>query len=343
MANWISSKLKAAENILHQIDQQAAESLRKNEKLRSDELGIHDAPAAKSGSVVSLKNQLKKKPSENNDYHGKLHSDPNFTTAPKSSPTPTLADADWTQLLSSPTHSIASASGGDHGNGARGFNKNGRKHKDLLLSDVKRNHKTGTSGSRSLQRLNSVKLTRKTSDDGMGFTSERHSTDGKPLVEKNDKANQQHQHTFNYRDISPPESLQEDNKTLPMPVSDLDNAKIAPDVVPGQLRGAMKARHGLNSLSGNSKSDDFKRGSSISDGSSESDTDSGSSYDSESEHEREERRKKRERVLAEKAAAIAINAIREKENMVAKLEGEKQSLEKILEERAYQQAQEVMS
>ncbi|KOM47474.1 hypothetical protein LR48_Vigan07g117800 [Vigna angularis] len=82
-------------------------------------------------------------------------------------------------------------------------------------------------------------------------------------------------------------------------------------------------RHELNSISGNSISDDLKRGSPMaSDGGSDSDTDSGSTSDSESEHEREERRKRRERILAEKAAAKAINAIKERENMVAKLEGE---------------------
>ncbi|XP_061359516.1 golgin candidate 2 [Gastrolobium bilobum] len=388
MANWISSKLKAAENILHQIDQQAAESLRKNERLRSEEPSI-DAPA-KSGSGVSLKDQLKKKPPENNDYHGKLRSDSNFSvlkttsTAPKLSPksSPTLTDADWTELLSSPSPSIASSSGGNHSNGsraARGLSNNNRKQKSLssglLVSDVKRNSKSGNSGSRSLQKLDSVKevkLSRKTSDDGKDSASsgstERHSnveseTDGKWMggqeyaskdcseklvVEANDKANEENDVRLTYnRDFSPPESLQEDNKNLAaetIPVTGVDKvheAKIAVDVVRGQLRSAIKGRHGLNSVSGNSTPDDLKRASSMeSDRSSDSDTDSGSTSDSESEHEREERRKMREKILAEEAAAKARNAIKERENMVAKLEGEKQSLEKILEERAKQQAQE---
>ncbi|KAK3029957.1 hypothetical protein RJ639_037912 [Escallonia herrerae] len=72
----------------------------------------------------------------------------------------------------------------------------------------------------------------------------------------------------------------------------------------------------------------------------DSDSDSGSTSDSEDEPEREERRRRREQILAERAAAKAIEAIKERENMFARLEGEKESLEKILEERAKQQAQE---
>lgn len=381
MANWISSKLKAAESILHQIDQQAAESLRKNEGFQSEEPSI-DAPA-KSVSGVPLKDQFKKKPLERNDYRGKLRSDPNFNglkataSAPKLSPKsgPTLTDDDWTELLSAPAQPIVSASGGNHGNGLpvpRGLSRNNsRKQKGLssgsLVSDVKRNPRNGKSGPRSLQKSDSgkeVKLSGKPSDDGKESTSststERNSaveseTDGKwgkgleyadndssekPVVKE--KGNEENEHRFNYRDISPPEPLQEDDQTLAweaipaLGVDQVQEAKIVADVDGSQLRSAIKGRHDLNSISG-----DLKRSSSMaSDGSSDSDTDSGSTSDSESEHEREERRKRRERILAEKAAAKAINAIKERENMVAKLEGEKQSLEKILEERAKQQAQE---
>ncbi|XP_058195650.1 golgin candidate 2 [Rhododendron vialii] len=80
--------------------------------------------------------------------------------------------------------------------------------------------------------------------------------------------------------------------------------------------------------------------SSLSDGGSASETDSTSTSDSEIEREKEERRRRKAQILAEKAAAKALEAIKERENMVARLEGEKQSLEKILEERANQQAQE---
>lgn len=75
---------------------------------------------------------------------------------------------------------------------------------------------------------------------------------------------------------------------------------------------------------------------------SDTDSDSNSTTDSESEREREEKRRRREQILAEKAAAKAVDAIKERENLVARPEGEKQSLYKILEERARQQAQEVI-
>ncbi|XP_019433699.1 PREDICTED: golgin candidate 2-like isoform X1 [Lupinus angustifolius] len=378
MANWISSKLKVAENLLHQIDQQAAESLRKNENLRSDELSIDYAPA-KPGSSVSLKNQLKKKTADNNnDYRGKLHSDHNFNvlkttvpTSPKSKPTPTLTDADWTELLSSPNQSFGTRGDPNHGNGVsgtRGLSRNySRKQKSSssvsLVSDVKRNPK---SGSRSLQRLNSVKEVKLSgkgsSDDGKDSIStssgstERISnveseTDARGSVDKlvdetNDKGNEENDFSYSYRECSPQEDLQEENRSLgaeTMPVSVVDKvheAKMSGDVGHGQLRSSI-SRNELNAVSRNSTSNGLRRVSSMaSDGSPVSDSDSGSTSDSESEHEREERRKKRERVLAEKAAAKAINAIKERENMVAKLEGEKQSLEKILEERAKQQAQE---
>ncbi|KAF1874441.1 hypothetical protein Lal_00029868 [Lupinus albus] len=370
MANWISSKLK--------IDQQAAESLRKNEKLRSNELSIDYAPA-KPGSSVSLKNQLKKKTADNNnDYHGKLHSDPNFNvlkntvpTSPKSNPTPTLTDADWTELLSSPNQSFGTRGNPNHGSGVsgtRGLSRNNsRKQKSSssvsLVSNVKRNPE---SGSRSLQKLNSVKEVKlsgkDSSDEGKDSISTssdstkrisnvESETDGKGSVEKlvdktNDKGNEENDLSFNYREFSPQADLQEENRSLAaetMPVSVVDKvheAKMAGDVGHGQLRSAT-SRNLLNAVSRSSTSNGLRRVSSMaSDGSSVSDSDSGSTSGSESEHEREERRKKRERVLAEKAAAKAINAIKERENLVAKLEGEKQSLEKILEERAKQQAQE---
>ncbi|CAA2971354.1 golgin candidate 2 [Olea europaea subsp. europaea] len=65
MAHWISSKLKAAETLLHQIDQQAAESLGKDEKPRSNEkLGLETSPS--TGKTRSLINkQLRKTVPEN--------------------------------------------------------------------------------------------------------------------------------------------------------------------------------------------------------------------------------------------------------------------------------------
>jgi len=301
-------------------------------------------------------------------------------SAPKLSPKsgPTLTDDDWTELLSAPalTQSTASASGSNHGNGLpapRVLSRNSsRKLKGLSsassVSDVRKNARSGNIGPRSFQKSDYAKehkLGGKASDDGKESISStstgRNSaveseTDGKwgkePKYSDKDssekllieeKGNEENEHRFNYRDISPPESLQEVDQTLPaetaLGIDKVQEPKIVVDFDGSQLRSAIKERHELNSIS-----DDLKRGSPMaSEGTSDSDTDSGSTYDSESEHEREERRKRRERILAEKAAAKAINAIKERENMVAKLEGEKESLEKILEERAKEQAQEVTS
>lgn len=364
MANWISSKLKAAENILHQIDQQAADSLRKNnERLQLEEQSSSiDAPP-KSGSGVPLKDQFKKKkknklPTDNNDYNGKLRSDPLKTTTatalPKSSNPHTITDGDWTQLLSSPSASNAVPA-------PRILRQNSSKLKTLSVSDIKRNHKTANTSSTSLQRLDSLKgenFSGKSSDDGKESTSSSASTDRQSNVESETDAKStrgqesvsnntsdkpvvetkvDHGHPLN----SPELLLEEDRKAIPVRgVDKVREAKFPVDVG-SQLKTVIKGRRQLNSMSANSTSNDLKRGSSMaSDGSSDSDTDSGSTSDSESEHEREERRKKRERILAERAAAKAINVIKEKENIVAKLEGEKESLEKILEERAKQQAQE---
>lgn len=354
MANWISSKLKAAENILHQIDQQAADSLGKNnERLQLEEQSSIDSPP-KPGSGVPLKDQFKnknkkKKNNNNNDFNVKLRSDPLKTTTalslPKSSNPPTISDGDWTQLLSSPSASNPVPA-------PRILRQNSNKLKTLSVSDIKRNHKTGNT---SLQRLDSLKGSNfigKSSDDGKSIVeSETHSTStiGQDSVRNNtsDKppvvdTKEDHGHPLNITDFSSPPLLLQDDRNFvadAIPVRGVDKVREAK--FPIDVGSQLKRRLELNSMSGNSTSNDLKTGSSMaSDGSSDSDMESGSTSDSESEHEREERRKKRERILAERAAAKAINAIKEKENIVAKLEGEKESLEKILEERAKQQAQE---
>ncbi|KAH1083184.1 hypothetical protein J1N35_022945 [Gossypium stocksii] len=74
MTNWISSKLKVDETLLQQIYQQAAKSLGKNEKQLSNEITL-DTPTKLSGGV-SLKNRIKRKPQDNNDYQGKLFNGP---------------------------------------------------------------------------------------------------------------------------------------------------------------------------------------------------------------------------------------------------------------------------
>jgi hypothetical protein len=71
----------------------------------------------------------------------------------------------------------------------------------------------------------------------------------------------------------------------------------------------------------------------------ENESDSDSSYDSDEERKRrEERQKRREQRLAE----LAAKAIREKEELVGRMEGEKRSLERVLQEREREQAQQVL-
>ncbi|ERN00611.1 hypothetical protein AMTR_s00091p00096420 [Amborella trichopoda] len=115
MAGWISSKLKVAETFLQQIDQQAAESLGKNEKSPSHE-SIDDV--LRRAETVPLKDQLKKKSSDThynsnvnllpraNHDPGKQHSTRKKlekpARKPTSRPSPILTEADWTELLGAP-------------------------------------------------------------------------------------------------------------------------------------------------------------------------------------------------------------------------------------------------
>ncbi|WRX19022.1 hypothetical protein QQP08_011509 [Theobroma cacao] len=406
MANWISSKLKVAETLLQQIDQQAAESLGKNEKAPSDEIKF-DTPTKTTG-VVSLKDQLKKKSQENNDYQGKLFSDPNAnlsynnnnnnhnnnnnsvhvsnrdkevsSTKAPSKPKSTLTDSDWTELLSTPSQATSST-GNNRSNGVsgiRGLRKDARKKgnlgSNLSVLEGKRNQKSNVNVIKSVRKRDIVlgnKLNGKPSDGEESSSSGRPSSvdiqiDGKNLegleldhkdttasfkVKLKDEINGENGWQLDSKDLSSnvegfSRSLNKNHSFQKM--MELGKADGLPDVKIGmadahdQLRSTVSGKSKSIGASRSSVSDDVKRVSqSTSDGSSDSDSDSGSTSDSESEHEREERRRRKERILAEKAAAKAVEAIKERENMVARLEGEKQSLEKILEERAKQQAQEV--
>lgn len=397
-------------NARAQIDQQAAESLKKNEKSQIDELNFDHETKTGVGLPLNLKDQLKKKTQENIDFHGKLSSDPTLKIlslgnnknessssssnsisnspkevvgTPKSSPKPkaTLTDSDWTQLLSTPsqpTTSGAPVRGNGH-SGIRGLRKDGRKQAGVASVSVglegrrNQNQKIGSSVSKPVRRTNSVegkKLNGKASDgDESGFSDSARRSSGvemqrdggkflegreldhkevrvRPLLKPNDKGNE-HNGSLNLKS-----SLRSVNKNpIPQPelvsgVGKLDGVsdvktKMADDR--DHLGSARTGKHEFNNVaSRSSTSDDLKRSSSsMSYGSSESGSDSGSSSDSEDERQREERRRRREKILAERAAAKAVEAIKERENMVARLEGEKQSLEKILEEQTKQQAQEV--
>ncbi|KAL6178225.1 hypothetical protein ACLB2K_049744 [Fragaria x ananassa] len=386
MANWISSKLRAAESILQQIDQQAAESLKKNEKPLADGDLKLGAPA-KTGGSVPLKDQLKKKTLEISDYNGKLRSDTSFsnvnsTSYSKSSnnkdkeivgkaKSKPLSDSDWTQLLSAPNPAPAATSTSSHGNGLRGLRKDGRRQgsagsgSNLSVLEVKNNQKIvgSSNGVKSVQRAGvgeGRKLNRRVSDgEESGFPdSARRSSagelksDGKVMeggeleyrevgvdtsVELKGKGSEDNAGALDTKELSlegPLESVKKDEG--------LSDKKIVAENMRNQLRSStVRGKPESSEASRSSTSEDLKRGfTSVTDGSSESDSDSGSSSDSESEREKEERRKQREKILAEKAAAKAVEAIKERENTVARLEGEKQSLEKILEVQVKEQAQE---
>ncbi|KAM4114476.1 hypothetical protein ACJW30_04G070700 [Castanea mollissima] len=384
MATWISSKLKAAETLLQQIDQQAADSLRKNERPYADELNV-ETPT-KSEGIVPLKDQLKKKPQENNDYNGKLRSDPNFSTkeneissAPKPSPKPkssTLTDSDWTELLGTPNQNASSAVNRSNGRSViRGLRKDGKRRgssgPNVLVSEVKRNQKSSGSGSSVSKPGEESKFKGKAGGDGeessssdsLGRSSsvdvqsdgkylegreiDRNETGVKLIGELKNEGNEENGRHFESKGVS-----SEDSSPLNQTVetkSVLEKADVVSDVKTrmdngqSRLRNTIKEKQKSVASSRSSVSDDLKRGSSSTiDLSSDSDSDSGSgsTSDSESENERVEKKRRREKILAEKLAARAVEAIKERENVVARLEGEKQSLEKILEDRAKQQAQE---
>lgn len=388
MANWISSKLKAAETLLQQIDQQAADSLRKNERPYADELNV-DTPT-KSEGIVPLKDQLKKKPQENNDYNGKLRSDPNFSmlnsketeisSAPKPSPKPkssTLTDSDWTELLGTPNQSTTSVVNRSNGGSViRGLRKDGKRRgssgANVLVSEVKRNQKSSGDGSSVLKSgwksREESKFKGKAGDgeessssDSLGRSSsvdvqsdgkylegreiDRNETGVKLVGESKNERNEENGRHFESKGVSSEDSSPL-NQTVEMKsvlekVDVVSDVKMRMDNVQGRLRNTIKENQKSVASSRSSVSDDLKRGSSSTiDLSSDSDSDSGSTSDSESENERREKKKRREKILAEKLAARAVEAIKERENVVARLEGEKQSLEKILEDRAKQQAQE---
>ncbi|RAL50099.1 hypothetical protein DM860_007773 [Cuscuta australis] len=386
MAQWISSKLKVAENILQQIDQQAAESLKKGEKPRPE--GLDVGISTTSSERKPLKDQLKKKSSEIKDLSQKLqdrnlddisteksknnattynkHQDvfpPKSLSAKQGTNASTLTDTDWTKLLSvpnkSPSKGVARIS--NRVGGVRGLKKDGLAQGSLGSSlpalDGKMSQKARDNVLKS-SRKSDGQLGDKGIDsglygrlsDGVNVMSGSSSSEFKSEGDSSDRG---------YRDGRDEGSdllhgnNGEKNRAM--------NAQV--DVVKdGDIGWERGLSIGMDSVTTTGDSDPkmqlnddqrFKNGSKVSsrtslkiissspsDGESDSETDSASSSGSESEHEREEMRKRRQQILAEKAAAKAVEAIRDREDMVAKLEGEKQSLEKILDVRAKEQAQE---
>ncbi|KAI3802314.1 hypothetical protein L1987_30444 [Smallanthus sonchifolius] len=316
MSGWISSKLKVAETLLQQIDQQAAESLRKNEASRSGD-DLSHAAATIPKKPDDILSQLKKKkktplPPEKSDFVGKSRDDDDVNVNPKSS----LTDGDWTELLSAPSKAV-------NPRVLKYGKRQVRSGSNLLALDRKRSHAARRSN------VNTERLDGKVSTQA--------------AVGEQDIA----------ENLSGKDANVGSNIELPAPmnklsVSHLDGPQVqsAFDSVP-DLNAQVNNEHvifnssilpgsGVATTYSSNKTESL----SASDGELNMETDSDSTSDSESEREREERRKRREQLLAEKAAAKAIEAIKDRENLVARLEGEKQSLEKIIDERAKQQAHE---
>ncbi|XP_030534050.1 golgin candidate 2 [Rhodamnia argentea] len=379
MSDWFTSKLKAAESILQKIDQQAAESLRKDERPQSDGLSV-DTPTRTGGSVP-LKDQLKKKSPDNSNHGGRLFSDFSnstishhesnkgipSTSSAKPSPTPNsnVTDGDWTELLSSQNPPLASPGKRSNGlpgvvGGKNNYRRQGSFGSKSMSAELKRNQKTSNTVAKVSRRsgvLRDNKLNGKPADGensglsdsaGMRMASDVNSANNGKFVKQqaldqkvakgNAMLKPAHEESMeNVGQLNVP--LQENVSRLiggsgstVLPIAAVDAAS--------QLKvGFDRDGHGVKGTSVTSLPRDVNG---TSNAGSASETTSGSTSDSESEdeREREERRKRREKILAEKAAAKAVEAIRERENMVARLEGEKQSLEKIIEERARQQVKE---
>lgn len=379
-----------------QIDQQAAESLGKNEKLQSDDLNYEIR--SKSNESLPLKDQLKKKKPEVKNSVGKLRNDRPLSVAHnkslsgdvmidrkgKESVAPlvkaksTLTDSDWTELLSTPNKT---ASGSNGVSGARGFRNDARKQSSSgtnLASLVARRGQNA----QSKVIVNSPKKGDIVSDgkaNGVGTSDEKLGGEDSRISDLSLSVSAVDSHSDNetkdkkvvVTDASG-SSLAGDTSKLDEKIgeksdstyttvdesSHLPYESISSVLVPSAADGASDSKMRI-------KDDHFKLGTTVgaigktsvglrksayaerasssgSDGASDSDTDSVSTTDSEIEREREERRRRREQILAQKAATKAVEAIKERENKVARLEGEKQSLEKILQDRAKQQAQEVI-
>lgn len=326
MAGWISSKLKVAETFLQQIDQQAAETLRKNERPRSPSEApgnVHEVLKRTDSSARSLKHQLPKKsppPPDSTHPRGK-HLAAARPLSPAADPSPAIADDDWTELLGSPTPASAAArpNGGAAkkpvGMGVRkgsgGAPKPGRRPNVVPEGEIV------VKGPYQDSPSSEVPPSRGSLDSRQGTPSPVESIRGGPQEE-----------------VSSLGQREEDSQLR-------DEKEGAVDGDGGKSGGiAEKAGPSMTVLR-SSHTYDYSRIPSGRGDEPDSGSDLSSTSDSENESERrEERRRRRQQMLAEKMKAIAAEAIKEREDTVARLEGEKQSLEKILVEREKKQAQE---
>lgn len=308
MAGWISSKLKVAENLLEQIDQQAADSLGKVDKpqpslsavdIASDTAKLNQPPLAGESSTSATKFPLLKKPTPDLTKVSAPQF-PSPSTSPKPTPDPTVID--WTELLSSPSPIVPAKA-------ARAADGSAVPRTSLLR--VVKKPAISKNGKGSNRRTAAPSPP---SSSSTVFLSSNEDRDG----ENEPRRGELRKSLLSGREASL--------------ISEAGSLEIITDWNRSKEEGAKeKADSQFVNVSA-------KR-SSGSDRDSNSDTESSSGSDSEEETWRaEERRKRREHILADKAARAAADAIKEKEDIVARLEDEKQSLEKILEERERQQA-----
>lgn len=351
-----------------QLDQQAAESLRKDEKSETHDEVFETSP--KSGSSpVSLKDQLRKKTYEGSDSGGgsqrnSVEQKPSYLSSSKkvrkpdqsqertSSPSKSLTqekskltDNDWTELLSTPNQGTSTSKPRTPGGTSviRGLKKDGKRHGNLgknpLVSDGKKSEKSSgnvvDSRGRPQKQPNKEPSDKEVSSSPSDADMESRNAPPDVYVKSTHKESE--------TDVSakpPPldDSTGSANENLPRETL----PSVGKTEVRETRRSAVWGKQVKGEVSQSNVSDRLKRkDSSFSSDESESDYESDSSTDSERERQREERRRRREIIFAEKVATKAVAVIKERENMVARLEGEKQSLEKIVEERAKQQAQEV--
>ncbi|KAL1554750.1 golgin candidate 2-like [Salvia divinorum] len=390
MAHWISSKLKAAETLLQQIDQQAAESLKKNEKETVDDQLVVETSSKTPETKSLIKDQLKKKSAENvlsqsispghnrdlnafsisnSDVNKNVEAGRSLNLNSKPNLNPGLTDSDWTELLSVPDKKAVSGAGvTSQGSNrvlvTRPLKKNGKKAgnsgQGLNLSVVDgRTEKVGNNEVLKSSRKSNVGSESNTSADSNERTSVVGDATPRTLsfqsVSSGGESNERDNMLtpiFGTKNLGITEGVNDivDVEKLIL-LNDNDHSSQMTSVSLDKKLDTEVERNGSDrpemAIGGTISSKIGSRGSSSKkkvlplpsevDSNSETDT---SSSDSESEREREERRKRKQQILAEKAAAKAIEAIKERENMVARLEGEKQSLEKMFEERAIQQVQE---
>uniref|UniRef100_A0A803NAD6 Golgin candidate 2 n=1 Tax=Chenopodium quinoa TaxID=63459 RepID=A0A803NAD6_CHEQI len=308
MAGWISSKLKVAENLLQQIDQQAAESLRKEESKQSD--GLDAIISQKSSGIVPLRDQLKKKTSDDNENLEKLYNDSNHGEIKSSSDeinkvsklnlkkdvvkkpnSSSLNDSDWTELLNAPKQPVVTKA--NHSSGAR-----------------KDGGKAGIMGLKGKGNGKVVKKTVRKEGDGNGEKGSGVLGGGGGLsLGSNRKIVEGSEPSLRlikvegYDEVDSP--IIGNSENVSVLISDEGKRAVCDDEKVGRTTLEMNC-----SDEGIAKT------------------------------EREKRMQRRRQILAAKAAAKALEAIKEQENIVARLEGEKQSLKKILKEQANQAAQE---